>query len=356
MKWLLVLFFPFGLIHAQITVTGSNFSSAGDVDVFSSVNPITVVSPELTGANYTWDFSSLTYNGQRSDTLLSVSSTPVGYQFYFNNSFLYPDHVASYGVPVQTPNLGSQIPFQDVVNFYRLESDAYINVGFGASVSGLPLSVRNEPVDTIYDLPLDYGDVFSDTFAFNISVTGVGYYGQEGRHVDTVDGWGTITTPYGTFDVLRIKTVLSVSDTTYLDALSSGTAIVRPVQTNYTWISQTEGAPVFRVSVAAGQVVSAEYLDTLHGIGIDEIQSASLMLYPNPSRENVSLRLVSVQSGPAMVSIIDNSGRELQHMTLNLHAGSGNYNIDLTNIPSGIYHVRITRSTQVLTKKLIVIE
>src|SRR5690606_22516441 len=245
MKWIIVFCFPCCSL-AQITVSGTNFSSVGDIDVYSSVNPVSVNSPELTGVNYNWDFSTLISTNQRSDTLISVTSTPVGYQFYFNNIILYPDHKADYGIALETPDLGTTLPFQDVINFYKSGSSGFTLVGFGATISGLPRSGRYIATDTIYELPMDYGVNYTDSFAFNISIPGIGYYGQSGRHVDTVDGWGNITTPYGSFDVLRVKSVVAITDTTYIDALSFGTSIVRPLQTNYTWISQNEGSPIFK--------------------------------------------------------------------------------------------------------------
>ena len=58
----------------------------------------------------------------------------------------------------------------------------------------------------IYQLPLAYGATSASHSAYHVEIPNVGYYGFEQDRTNTVDGWGVITTPGGSFDVLRVKT------------------------------------------------------------------------------------------------------------------------------------------------------
>ena len=75
----------FNLIHAQITIASGDMPSSGDTIRFSETMDIKGNDPLLTGANYTWNYANLIPNAQRVDTFFSVGSTPIAYQFFFNN-------------------------------------------------------------------------------------------------------------------------------------------------------------------------------------------------------------------------------------------------------------------------------
>jgi hypothetical protein len=86
------------------------------------------------------------------------------------------------------------------------------------------------------------------------------------KRVNMVDGWGQLTTPFGTFpNVLRLKTLIYHQDTT----ISFGVTL--PVNTTidiiYSWFDLNYGIPVLQVN---GKFInndeiytSAEYIDSL---------------------------------------------------------------------------------------------
>ena len=53
---------------AQITITNTDMPSANDTIRFSETNDIQGSNPMLTGANYSWNFATLTPTTQRVDT------------------------------------------------------------------------------------------------------------------------------------------------------------------------------------------------------------------------------------------------------------------------------------------------
>src|SRR5215469_15710823 len=89
-----ILFFAFA--HpgiSQITITQSDMPQPGDtLRVSTSVDTAGLPPPPLTGAGITWDYSALVPLTQTVDTFISVSSTPIAYQFFFYDVILYPNY------------------------------------------------------------------------------------------------------------------------------------------------------------------------------------------------------------------------------------------------------------------------
>ena len=331
---------------AQITVTNSDMPQTNDILTSSTGNPQDVIDPHLTGTNYTWDFSHLTAVAQRTDTFMPVTSTPLGYQLFFNNQFVYPDHVSDYGVPSNSNGFTSQLNFEDVYNYYRVENDAWIQTGYGATISSVPTSVRYQPTDTVYVLPLDYGNTASNDYYFELSIPTFGTYGQWGTRVDTVDGWGTVITPFGTFNALRVKSTLYRTDTTYIDLVQFGSTFDRPVETQYKWLANGEGIPVLTITESAGQVTSVEYKDNFLGLDVSSNSIEQINVYPNPSDEYIRIDGLS-ESGN--LSVFDLSGRVV--LSLSVEPGE---TIDIQSLSSGEYTARLESKSNILNCRFIV--
>ena len=348
MRFLLLSLFIVNHSLAQITVTTADMPNTNDIKVISIVNPQDVTSPELTGTNYTWDFSTLNPLQQRIDTFMNVTSTPLGYQFYFNNFILYPDHMADYGVPVATPNFIPQLNVQDVINYYRNTSGEYVQVGFGANVNGVPMSVRYIPTDTLYLFPLNYGNTNQNSYFFDLDIPGLLYYGQTGTRVDTVDGWGTVITPFGSFNALRVKSTIYKTDTTYINTLGFGTSIDRPVEVEYKWLANGQGVPVFQVNTTGGQVTSIEYLDVFLGIGIAENEKEDILIYPNPTEGIITIEAADNYNS---IEVYDQSGRLVYQLS---SINESRRDFDLSNVEPGLYHLILRNDKGSAVRKIVV--
>ena len=81
---------------SQINYPIANYSSVGDIAYRSNFNPDLNLDFYATGPNFNWDFSSILYSGQDSLVNSAVNQTPFAYQLFFNNIFLYPNHVANF--------------------------------------------------------------------------------------------------------------------------------------------------------------------------------------------------------------------------------------------------------------------
>ena len=78
----LFLFSPL-FSQAQITITDADLPNANDTFRVSTASILTPVDLTLTGANYTWDFSTLVSTSQTVDSFISVSSTGLIYSLFF---------------------------------------------------------------------------------------------------------------------------------------------------------------------------------------------------------------------------------------------------------------------------------
>lgn len=336
----------------QVSITDSDMPSVNETYIYSQANPTSVSNPELTSASYYWDYSMLTSTQQRFDTMLAVNTTPIGYQLFFNNGFLYPDHVASFGVPGNFPNVIPQLNITDVIDYYANDAGSFRRVGFGANINGIPTSVRYTPTDSNYVFPLQYGDDYSNIYHFDLTIPSTLYYGQDGIRVDTVDGEGTVETPYGVYSALRVKSTLYRTDSTYINAIGFGTTTQRPVEIEYKWLANGEGLPVLKVITTAGVVSSVEYLDSLNTTNILETSyDESINVYPNPSNTGI-LRLDYNLSANDKIFVYDLSGQLVYKTVL----GANSSIIGLNDLDNGQYILTILNKKKILFSKFTIVK
>jgi alpha-tubulin suppressor-like RCC1 family protein len=77
-------------------------------------------------------------------------------------------------------------------------------------------------------------------------------------------------------------------------------------------------------------------------------------VFPNPNTGRFSVRLNSALEGPLKVSVIDYLGREVYYESMPDFRGSTFMEIDLTNVASSYYIVRVEMAGRILHKKVIV--
>ena len=346
-------------LNAQITVTNNDMPMVNDTIRLNETNDIQGIDPVLTGANYTWDYSTLVSTSQRIDTFFSVSSTPTIYQFFFNNVFLYPNHKASYalsGVDIGT----AQVSISEVFNYIKNSPSAYENVGFGSNINGIPSSTQIDPVDREYTFPMNYNNNGISNSAYAITVPSFGYYGQKLERMDTVDGWGSLILPNGTHNVLRVKSILKRVDTTYLDLLSLGTIIPRPEEIEYKWLSAGKGMPILKVVTIAGLVTQIEYQDGF-AVSIEEVnQINNVNLFPNPVKTHLIIDFRATLSGDLKINLKDLLGKDVGFIyNGKIISGNNKLVIDLTqyNFEAGVYLAEFVVEKQpYYSQKIIIVE
>lgn len=324
-------------VSAQITIEASDFPIAGET--YGRTNVVTAdFDPTETGAGYTWDYSDLQPLDTQNEDYVDVSGAPFSYQFLFNND-LNPDYLATSALMTELDIGVDALNIQDPYFFYKADEDAYEAVGLGATVNGFPLPSTYDPIDRIYDLPLEVDQIGGSDSDILFVLPGLGLWRTEQTRTYEVDGYGTIITPYNTYDCLRTKTIINAVDSVYIDLLQLGQSIPRPETTVYQWLAKDEGVPVLEVTEQLGLVTQVRYKDEVNAIGGFERE---LLL----TWDNQTLSWGETQVDEVVVYTCTGQVVE-QHF----HKRGG---LQLMHLPSGIYLTQVVMGDQSLTRRLFV--
>lgn len=243
----LVLALPSVLLQGQITITNSHMPGSGDTLRYSNVSLTTNLDYTTTGAGITWDFSNLTPVSQGITEYKSTLQINPVYLLFFGFS--------SFGTLVlDNLSLGT-FSIQNMYDFYVNGSSSFRAVGRGLEFNGIPIPSNFADVDEIYSFPLSYGDHDSTTFDVGFSLTTQLELFMKGSRVNDVEGWGTIVTPYGSFNCLKVKTIIYEKDSIVFNGFSLPPISRRSFEVK--WLSQTTRIPVLEVR---GSIIANTYI------------------------------------------------------------------------------------------------
>lgn len=332
---------------AQITVTDADFAVAGDTFRMSIAPLSTVIDLTVTGPNQTWDYSTLTRDTQVVDNYLNVSNTGLVFSLFFANVGFNPNRAS---VALAGPDLTGipNLSVSNVNNFYYMNSNSYQQVGIGADLNGIPTPIAFGNKDYIYNFPLNFGTNDSSASDYSLSIPGLGTYQARQNRVNLVDGWGTLITPYGTYNTLRIKSELTGTDSLYLDTLGFGFTLPRPMTHEYKWLANGQGVPLLQVNTQtvgpSESITSIRYRDndTTVSTSVAELgMTNNWILYPNPSENEAILRSSVELAGNVGLRVTDQKGAEVLsvHVNGNVFKDGLNLNTLSTDFVNGIYTI-----------------
>ena len=337
---LMPLFFVLSCVSlhsfGQITIDNNDMPAGGENFNISITSNLQGVSASATGQNISWDFSALTTNNQTVDTFFSILATqyiPVTYNLIYNNP-LDQAHRAN----VVTRSFNSNNPFPQVqitenFNFYKSSSSGYAQVGQGAKINGIPTAMKYDVALSLFKFPMVYGDMDSTVSKYGTAIPTIGYYGQTFKRVNKVDGYGSLTTPYGTFDVMRVKSVINTVDTIYLDTLHFGTHLNRPVETQYIWLGDNQGDPLLFIS-KVGNNTTIRFKDNI-STAVEtgnRINNRDIIIFPNPA--STSINIIS-ETNIGKAEIINILGEIVLTRENNITV------LNISSLKTGIYMVRL---------------
>ncbi len=297
-KILLFAGLGFGLLtNAQITLTNADFMGAADSIYYTTGDDFTI-DPTPTGANQTWDYSSLNGVSQKIVTHYDMSSAGFSYQFAYSNAEFYTDNV---NMPIDMGMIGQFLPIQieNMVGFFQLDANEMTNLGYGADISGFPVPMQMDTVDTWYEFPIDYGDAWGGPFYFKVDMNPIQdiIYISHSRRSTEVTGWGSLTTPHGTYDVLKLKHIVVAEDSLYADVGGFGgfwLPVPARTTTEYQWIPVGEDGPVMVVKEEDLLGVTEVYYKDAYNPSLSTedlgAKSAELKIFPNPTTDVLNLQ------------------------------------------------------------------
>lgn len=337
-------------LSAQITIGPADMPSAGDTVRFVSTDP-SGFDPASTEAGFLWDFGALVPDLEGADTCVSVGSTPLLYQFYFNNPFIYPEYDADYAVQGQGFDFQGQLTVSDLYDYYKKDATGFRNVGFGANVNGVPASVRRIPVDWIHRFPMDYGDMDTSYSEFSLAIPTLGSFTEQQTRYNEVDGWGTLYLPADTFEVLRVKSTLERADSIYIEQFGTGFAFAVPETIEYKWIAQGMDQPVLLIVTTAGQVTNARmyYEEDDISTGVSTLAPTGTGVFPNPANEFVT---IAVPTAAGVITVRDAGGRTVGVQRFS--AGGSVARIQTADLAAGVYTASIATASSSRTVRFMV--
>jgi hypothetical protein len=363
-----ICFLAFGLatsLHstAQITIDNGDMPTAGDKKRVSIGQIVPGINFTATGANHLWDFSNLQWISQDVDTFLSIGQTGISYQIFFANIPGNPNraNVATKST-LQAPPVGG-INISDVLAFFYNSTSSYKQVGYGAGINGFPTPIPFNNHDLIYQFPLNFNNLDSSYSDFSLGIPGLGYYGYSQKRVNICDGWGTLITPFGQFDVLRVRSIISGRDTIYLDTLGFGFGFNRPVMREYKWLGKNHDIPLLQINTTVGfggteTINLIRYQDSLRVLSVDDpAYPATMTIYPNPAGEILNLDLTVQQQDEYKIQLISADGKQVAEIFNGvLKPGMQSFKIipKVIGLSSGVYLLQTESSRTKVIERVII--
>ncbi|MFM7668302.1 MAG: T9SS type A sorting domain-containing protein [Bacteroidota bacterium] len=326
---------------SQITLQENDFASPGDT-VRMSLTDQTTVDYNATDMQFIWDFSSLTANSQFLREFTSIGFSPVQLTF----GILAPqDYQASYFIPETNfplDQLNGFLPvtLTDPRSYQKSMTDSITKVGFSVKVSGVDVAFPSDTIETKYKFPMTYQQVFTTkgyTF-IDLSPAAELKVKQLRFVTSTVDGYGQLVLPIGTFDVLRVKREINEIDSIYQSFFGAPSWFGAPPfqTTEYEWIAQNKKDVLLKIVVnnanGTDQIQAIEYQDIYLGLdaSIDE-NKFIFSAYPNPTNDYINIKSTTPIKE---ASLFDAKGMKLEVITL---FDKTELSIDLRNYSPGIY-------------------
>ncbi|MEP7109668.1 MAG: PKD domain-containing protein [Ferruginibacter sp.] len=266
----LIVAFVFLLItvdtNAQATYTSGDFAVTGDTFYLSRAQAGNF-NFDTIGTNMVWNYASLTGVSQR--RLVFRPPTETGYAaiqwpFIFSSNNVNLSSTDQQTIAV----LGLQ---QTNPNDYYLKNTGYLRQKASAYtivLNGISFNVKNvyTNADTLYAFPFTYSSLHSSQAAYTITVPPDLYYRNvKLNRKDTVNGWGTVITPYGTFtNCLRHVSTITEIDTISVygtPVITTDTIVYREIK----WFDPSKKFPLLSVKqnkIGNGYITqSTEYFD-----------------------------------------------------------------------------------------------
>ena len=170
-----------------------------------------------------------------------------------------------------------------------------------------------------------------------------------------VDTWNGSTA-----QVLGFKTDNRLS----FDALQQGSTMANSWGTTYDRlvVVDQEGKMIFKGAGLAAthldqaiESISSALKGTATALSRIENNKIDMLVFPNPAKNNVSVKFNLEKQTNVTISIVDVSGRKLIEIRENSFTnGTNEFSIDISDLNNGLYFVNIAANNENYTKRLVV--
>jgi hypothetical protein len=235
------------------------------------------------------------------------------------------------------------VSLSDLNQYTKSTNDSITSIGYSISVNGQGVPFKSDTIETRYKFPLNFNDQHYSRGYSYIDLNPIVdiKYKQYRQRNTTVDGWGSLTTPKGTFQVLRIKHDINEIDSIYQTFFGAGAWFGTPpiVRTEYEWFGLNNTEWLLKVVTTNNNVTSIEYQEDYLGLdaGINTTDF-QFNVYPNPTTDFIYFDSeILVNSA----QLIDAQGATLANFT---EEELINQKIDISTYNAGYYLLKLNNS------------
>ena len=319
--------------QAQITLLSTDLTSIGD-EITRYGDTIPTYGPGAAGAAVTWNFSAAINDTTAITHVVTVAST--GFSSVFASS--------DYAMQGAT----------DSYLFFTHDANSYTTTGAAGDLLNTGEQIESPFSDplTLHQFPRTYGSHFDDTYAFITEADGAGLptpipvyrvkLTHTGHVFDTTDAYGTLITPTGTYDALRVKSVDFTTDILEykLFAFSQWAVLSTTIDTStsYSWHAKEEMLAIAEYSydtIGNPKQFTYSAVPPVTTVGIVDVdEEIPFTLYPQPASNQLFIKGLN-QTGNHRAEIFGIDGKMIR-----IEALIGN-SLNLNGLKSGMYILRI---------------
>lgn len=392
-KNVLLIFSMFLLGHianAQITVTNSVIATTNQSFESNIINGLQNLVITPAGSNQTWDMSNL--QGSAINYTAADASTGTYFSLFPTSTIILPEFGGTTGDA-----------------YIRVEANKMSTVGIIATIDGLvsnfPVPLGQPRIDL--ETPMNYGDLSSSSFDFQVTLNPhnppgtqldsiiTAFESQAGglltidsirvifntNRTTEVDSWGNLTTPTGSYDVLRLRkvdttnTVLEVKisvlgtpnvlwqdptdpnglgvDPAALEGLGIGIDTV----ITYEFWNANEQQPILKFVTDGNDVPTyGQYSKIANNTKGITATTGKINTYPNPATDNFTLEMKNFDAGDYTFKMYNIIGKEVKRIPYRYN-GDTKMLVQVGDLNPGTYIYRILNDNDesLVTRRIIVV-
>lgn len=380
-----------GLItNAQITVTDAVFPSVNQSFETNIINGLQRIDVTPGGANQTWDMADL--QGTSADYTVMDATAGAAFSLFSTSSIILPEFggttgdayvnvttstMETVGIIATIPGLVSNFPVP--LTQPRVDLETPMNYGntsassFGFQVALDPHDPAGTQLDSIVTaLETDAGGIFtidSIRLTFNTNRT------------SEVDAWGALTTPAGTFDVLRLRYVDTTNSVLEIKITAFGIPNVLwqdPTDPNglgidpadladlgvgndtiitYEYWNANEQQPILKYLADGSETPTyGQYARTSTNTKGISGSNIKINAYPNPATDNFMLEMQNMEAGDYTLKMYNIIGKEVKAIPFRYN-GDTKMLVQTGDLNPGTYVYRILNDNDesLATRRIIIV-
>ncbi len=327
---------------AQITLTSESFPEVGGSFTHRDVGSV-AVNLGSPGGNQTWTIPDHGGWDTSTESFVAPSSTP------FAGDFPAATHASTED--------------NTLWQYYRLAGNGVFYQGMGGEVDGFDTLVVFNPEVSFVPLPLTYGTQWSSVwhmqYEYEISPGNfvTVFVTDSTRH--NTDAWGTLNTPFGSWQVLRVQdhhyTMITTDPPVFSQTMELyGYTFATNSGFQGATMRQPDDDDAPNPSFTTGDVNVRTYNPTSAEPARGPVAErfAVGQNYPNPFNPSTMLPVELQHDATVTLAVYDETGRLVSSNEMQLPAGAHQLPIDGSQWATGTYFARVSAGEQMLTTKM----